>query len=230
LRREVESRRTWDEFWEKQVTSEELIPRLIRWGRSYWSCIYTNFIKKHCVGPSVLEAGSGSAESTFRLANENKHVTEVTVLDYSRRSMALARRNAQIYGVETDFIVGDIHLMPFKPSSFDFVWNMGVLEHFEDPISILKEMKRVAKKGGKMAAIMPFKYAPLVYLSKLLKPFSKITKGYEKFQTWEETKQFWSHEQLRQKFEEVGLKRVKVQLLLKSFLVDVAIVGEKDFN
>jgi len=230
LRGKTESKRTWGDFWEKQAYSKAPIPKLIRWGRSYFSRIYTNFIKKHYVGTSVLEAGCGSAESTFRLASETKDITKVAVMDFAPQSMVLAKRNARIYGVDADFVVGDIHLMPFKSRSFDFVWNMGVLEHFEDPLPIIKEMERVTKKGGAMAAVVPFRYYPMIYLSSILKPFSKVTKGYKKFQTWEETVRLWSSKQLQQKFGEVGLKRVKAHLLLRSFLADVVVVAEKARN
>jgi len=225
----------WGEFWEKQANSRGLIHQLIRWSRSYFS--YINFFKKHCTGASLLEAGCGSAESTLRLASETKDITRVTLLDFAPQSMVLARRNARIYGVDADFVLGDIHFMPFKPCSFDFVWNLGVLEHFENPISIIKEMERVIKNGGKIAAIVPFKYTPLQYVSTIiLKTPLIITKSYEGFcarvsaQTWGEILWLRGRRELKLKFEEAGLKQVKVHLLLRSFLVDVAVVGEKAGN
>jgi ubiquinone/menaquinone biosynthesis C-methylase UbiE len=45
-------------------------------------------------------------------------------------------------------IEGNIFEMPFKSESFDFVWNIGVIEHYDlkNIESILKEMIRVCKR------------------------------------------------------------------------------------
>lgn len=170
------------------------------------------------MGVNMLEAGCGSAESTLLLASQTQTMKTVTLLDFAPQSMVFAKKNARIYGVDANFVVGDLHFMPFKSDSFNFVWNMGVLEHFENPTPVIKEMKRITRKKGKVVAIVPFKYFPLQYISAL---------NYVKFQTWKETERLWSPKQLQQKFERVGLKQVKVHLLLKSFLVNVAVVGEK---
>lgn len=224
--KEAESKRMWSRFWENQADSRALVHRLIRLGRFYFSRIYASFIRKHCPSASVLDAGCGSAESTLLLARMAKQATEVMGLDFAPQSMVLARRNARRYGVEAAFVVGDINFMPLKSNCFDLVWNMGVLEHLENPISVIGEMKRVTRKGGKIVAIVPFRYTPLIYVAAVLKAFEKVSKRF-KIVTWEETAWLWSRKQLQQKFREVGLKQVKVHLMFESFLFDMAVVGEK---
>ncbi len=91
-------------------------------------------------------------------------------------------------------------------------------------------MIRVTRKGGKVAGIVPFKYAPIIYLASILRPFTKITRGYKKFQTWEETKQLWSPSEYQTKFEMPGLKQVRVQLLLGTFLLNIGVIGVKSNN
>lgn len=44
-------------------------------------------------------------------------------------------------------VVGDAEKMPFKNSSFDFIYCSHLLEHVIDPEKVLKEMMRVGKKG-----------------------------------------------------------------------------------
>lgn len=44
--------------------------------------------------------------------------------------------------------VGDAHALPYKVGTFDVVVCTEVLEHVEDPQSVLKEIKRVLKKNG----------------------------------------------------------------------------------
>ena len=52
----------------------------------------------------------------------------------------------------------DIHKMPFKDENFDFVMCNHVLEHVDDDIRALEEIKRVLKKGGEGIIQVPFYY------------------------------------------------------------------------
>ena len=52
----------------------------------------------------------------------------------------------------------DIHKMPFKNNSFQYILCNHVLEHVNDDIKALKEIKRVMKKGGLGIVQVPFYY------------------------------------------------------------------------
>ncbi len=52
----------------------------------------------------------------------------------------------------------DIHKMPFVNNSFDFVLCNHVLEHVENDLKALEEIKRVLRKGGKGIVQVPFYY------------------------------------------------------------------------
>ena len=54
----------------------------------------------------------------------------------------------------------DIHNMPFDDNIFDFVICNHVLEHVDNDIKALNEIKRVLKKGGKGIVQVPF-YFPI---------------------------------------------------------------------
>ena len=54
----------------------------------------------------------------------------------------------------------DIHNMPFDDNSFDFIMCNHVLEHVENDIKALSEIKRVLKKGGRAIVQVPF-YHPI---------------------------------------------------------------------
>lgn len=45
------------------------------------------------------------------------------------------------------FIIGDIHDLPFKNNSFDYIICRHVLEHLKNPEKAIKEMMRVGKAG-----------------------------------------------------------------------------------
>lgn len=76
-------------------------------------------------------------------------------------------------------IVSDIVKMPIDSSSFDNVLCVEVFEHIPDPLSALKEMSRVTKKGGTLILTAPFSslvhYSPFYYYSGFSKNFYKDT-------------------------------------------------------
>lgn len=50
------------------------------------------------------------------------------------------------------FKAADANALPFEDNSFDIVHCHQVLQHVKDPVAILKEMRRVTKPGGLVAA------------------------------------------------------------------------------
>ena len=54
-----------------------------------------------------------------------------------------------------DLHVGVAEHLPWDDAQFDIVTCLGSLEHFVDPISALKEMKRVAKQNATFIILVP---------------------------------------------------------------------------
>lgn len=54
-----------------------------------------------------------------------------------------------------EFRVRDAHELGFKPSSFDAVYIMEVLEHVKNPVKVLKNVKRILKKSGYGVFLVP---------------------------------------------------------------------------
>ena len=52
-------------------------------------------------------------------------------------------------------MVGDAHNLKFKASTFEAVFCLEVLEHVYKPKEVLKEFKRVLKKGGYGVFLVP---------------------------------------------------------------------------
>lgn len=95
-------------------------------------------------GSAALEAGSGSGALSAHLAQLG-YVT--TLLDRSEVALQLSQQVYARYGVNAQFVRGDLFRMPFGDRSFDCVWNSGVMEHFDDDtiVSGLQEMARVSR-------------------------------------------------------------------------------------
>ncbi|MCD6095136.1 MAG: class I SAM-dependent methyltransferase [Thermoprotei archaeon] len=54
-----------------------------------------------------------------------------------------------------DWIVGGAQYLPFRDSCFDKVIASHVIEHLDDPIMFLKEVRRILKIGGRLTLILP---------------------------------------------------------------------------
>jgi len=100
----------------------------------------------------VLDVGCGPGTITADLAAlvPQGHVTGLEragdVLEKAR-ALAAERGIANI-----EFVVGDANALDFPDDSFDVVFCHQVLQHVKDPVGILREMRRVAKTGGIVAA------------------------------------------------------------------------------
>ncbi|MCW2638360.1 MAG: methyltransferase type 11 [Dactylosporangium sp.] len=103
-------------------------------------------------GMSVLDVGCGPGSITADLAARVSpgSVTAVEVTDNAlalARAEAAARRQSNI-----DFVVCDVHALDFPDDTFDVVHAHQVLQHVTDPVRALREMRRVCRSGGIVAA------------------------------------------------------------------------------
>ena len=103
-------------------------------------------------GMALLDVGCGPGTITADLA-ELVRPGRVTALDASGDILEQARRYAAERGLSNvDFIAGDVHALEFEDASFDVVHAHQVLQHVADPVGALREMRRVCRPGGVVAA------------------------------------------------------------------------------
>lgn len=102
-------------------------------------------------GMSVLDVGCGPGTLTVDLA---RHVAPGRVLGIDPVADVLdgARERAADAGVAVEFAVGDVYRLDLPDDSFDVVHAHQVLQHLTDPVAALREMRRVARPGGIVAA------------------------------------------------------------------------------
>ncbi|MCX4091940.1 class I SAM-dependent methyltransferase [Nocardia sp. alder85J] len=104
------------------------------------------------LGPdlSLLDVGAGPGTITVDLA---ARVARVTATEIGEAELALSRELAAERGVTgIEFSVQDVHALTFADASFDVVHAHQVLQHVADPVAALREMARVARPGGLVAA------------------------------------------------------------------------------
>ena len=77
-------------------------------------------------------------------------------VDFSELGCQLAERNLALAGAKGTIICADLFAFAkAQQAAFDFVYSMGLIEHFSTPQAILEEMYSLLKPGGTMLTIMP---------------------------------------------------------------------------
>jgi SAM-dependent methyltransferase len=103
-------------------------------------------------GQSVLDVGCGPGTITADLADRVAPGT-VTAVEITAEVLALAQEEVASRGIDNvRFAVADIHALDLPDDTFDIVHAHQVLQHVADPVLALKEMRRVCKPGGVVAA------------------------------------------------------------------------------
>jgi SAM-dependent methyltransferase len=102
-------------------------------------------------GTRLLDIGAGPGTITADLA-ALVAPGRVTALEASADALQLSRDELGRRGIEAEFVVGDVHALDLPDESFDVVHAHQVLQHVADPVQALREMRRVCRPGGVVAA------------------------------------------------------------------------------
>lgn len=98
----------------------------------------------------LLDVGAGPGTITVDFASR---VSRVTATEIDADALRLSQSLAADQGMDNiDFAVEDVHALSFADDTFDIVHAHQVLQHVGDPVQALREMRRVTKPGGIVAA------------------------------------------------------------------------------
>ncbi len=94
----------------------------------------------------ILDAGCGSGRNMLELARHGS----VTGVELSETSVALARERRA-----GEVVAGSVLEMPFPADSFDLAVSLDVIEHLEDDLAALRELRRTVAPGGSLLVTVP---------------------------------------------------------------------------
>ena len=156
----LKEEKEWDEYWTKKQTASQTIYRFI-------ASFYRQYIIKRSLNhfiesefknnAKLLHAGSGSGQVDEDIIKKY----EITALDISSEALKLYK----FYnGNKAKLMLASIFDIKARPSTFDGIYNLGVMEHFtkEEDVKILKELHRVLKPNGKIVLFWPPRFGPTV--------------------------------------------------------------------
>lgn len=142
------------DVWNKVIVGEQTpaqIANRIKSGK--WMSWANTIIENTKRGDTVLELGSGTGELSAMLALERRNVT---LMDFSCKSLAFSREVFRKLDIGGSFIEGDVlKKFPYSSGMFDCVFSSGLLEHFSfnEQVDILHEARRVTK--NKIISLVP---------------------------------------------------------------------------
>jgi SAM-dependent methyltransferase len=156
----LKEEKEWDKYWTKKKSKSQTVYRFI-------ASLYRNLIIKGALNyfinsefkkeAKLLHAGSGAGQ----VDNDIVKKFDITALDISAEALKLYK----FYnGKNAKTLKASIFDIPVKSSSFDGIYNLGVMEHFtqSEDEKILRELSRVLKPQGKILLFWPPKFGPSV--------------------------------------------------------------------
>ena len=116
---------------------------------------YVEHVPQHA---RVLDLGCGPGISTFALGTRIPRPAELTGLDLSQEMIEIARETYSkdwSHLKHLKFEQGDASKLPYSDESFDLVFGHSFLYLVDDPIAVLREVKRVLKPHGQVVFMEP---------------------------------------------------------------------------
>lgn len=96
----------------------------------------------------ILDLGCGSGPVTAALRRAGRRVV---ALDYSLDMLRLASERVGLGGRDASGLLrGDSERLPFEAAAFDAVVCLGVISYVRDYRSVLREIHRILKPGGRL--------------------------------------------------------------------------------
>ena len=111
-----------------------------------------------------MEIGCGIGTDTINFA---RHGAYVTAIELSAKSLEIARKRAEVYGLQDhiQFYLGDAEklaeFVPIQP--YDLVYSFGVIHHTPHPEQVIEQMRHYSQSGSTVKIMVYHRYAWKVF-------------------------------------------------------------------
>jgi SAM-dependent methyltransferase len=181
-------RKSFDKIWTNREethyihwTRTEPVNQIQLAFRNHWH-LFQEIMKNTIKGNRVLEVGCGRGSMSAYFAENG---FRCSLLDSSESVIKMASETFYMQDLKGKFYVGDAMTLPFADDSFDVVFSIGLLEHFESIKTPIEEQIRVLNSGGLFLGYVVPKYTDNVqmhydWINDILKGMIKSSKNNEK--------------------------------------------------
>lgn len=177
----------WDDVWKEQSSVSVVNPiycddepkTIYQFWQKGYAVDLLNLIRSKNY-KTFCELGSGRGTTTMHLAKAGYEA--LTMVDLADEAFETARSSFAHYDLPIpSFVKANVEETDFEDESFDCIYNIGLLEHFEDPKPTLEESFRLLKTGGMIfmpivptmpyykSAIFRLIFNPISVLKKIVK-------------------------------------------------------------
>jgi dolichol-phosphate mannosyltransferase len=215
----------WDDYWRTKDRTTGMLYEVA-------ATLYRNlFIKSYLErtirrefrpGSRLLHAGCGSGDVDRRLQDEMR----IDAVDISVAALRLYRRNNPR---AVDVRHATIFRLPYEDGTFDGAYNLGVVEHFEEPDIrlILRELARVVRPDGRVVLFWPHRRATTAFVLDGMHWFlNRVLKRNVQLHPPEVTR-FRSRKQVEPWFRDAGLEIESCRFGPRDGFVQVSVVARR---
>lgn len=172
-------------------------------------------------GDTALDVCCGTGDWSLALAEAVGVEGEVIGLDFSENMLSVAREKAHKAQLNTiEWVHGNAMKLPYEDHRFDYVTIGFGLRNVPDYMTVLKEMHRVVKPGGKVICLetsqptlIGYRQLYYFYFRYIMPLLGKLlVKRYKEYSWLQQSAQdFPGKHQLKHMFLEAGFKHVDVK-------------------
>ncbi len=159
-------------FWENRHEASSHDYTWPRPDRYFLDCELHRAFRRHLPlvrGGALLEVGCGS--SVWLPCFARQYDMRVVGIDFSPTGLLRARHNVLAHGVRASFVLGDAFQALGKArGTFDCIFSLGVVEHFENPQVVVAAWAEWLAPGGLLITWAPNLAGYVVRLSRRLDP------------------------------------------------------------
>ena len=164
----------WDHAHTRGVVPKDSWYR--RLARRQFDGLLNGLLHESTAAPSVIELGCAPGRMLCRL-NRLRSDCQYVGVDFSEYGLELTRQATNSEGMNVQVIQGDVFEVQV-PQKFDIATSFGLVEHFTDTPSIIKQHARLCRPGGVVAVTIP-NFSPCKSIAQVIAPTQAKAHNFE---------------------------------------------------